>query len=82
MLISERPDRIRIVFDGASEVVDEDEVATFAWGVCDQPWGAGDLLMLRIASGIPDDGVEATNDPECLTAASGQASTPTATPPP
>ena len=80
MLISERPDRIRIDFDYASEVVDDDDVATLAWGVCEQPWQAGDLLMLRMASGIPDDGVQATSDQECLTAASGQASTPTAEP--
>ncbi|MDE2686458.1 MAG: hypothetical protein OXI16_03020 [Chloroflexota bacterium] len=58
---------LRLDFDDAVERVDED-VATLAWGVCVQPWSDGDLLMLRIAEGIPDDGVAAVNDEECLAA--------------
>ena len=57
---------LRLDFDDAVTLADDDDVATFAWGVCEQPWQHGDLLMLRIAEGIPDDGVQATNDPECL----------------
>lgn len=40
-------------------------IATLTWSVCDQPWQYGDLLMLRLAEGIPDDGVDATNDSDC-----------------
>ena len=60
---------LRLAFDDAVALVDADDVATFAWGVCEQPWADGDLLMLRIAEGIPDDDVAATSDPECLSAA-------------
>lgn len=57
---------LRLDFDDAAALSDEGDVATFAWGVCEQPWEDGDLLMLRIAEGIPDDDIAATNDPECL----------------
>ena len=56
---------LRLNFDDAVETMDDYDVATLAWGVCDQPWQEGDLLMLRIAEGIPDDGIQATNDSDC-----------------
>ena len=56
---------LRLDFDDAVEVTDDDGRQSLVWGVCSQPWQAGDLLMLRIAAGIPDDGIEATNDPAC-----------------
>ncbi len=74
---------LRLAFDYAVALSDDDDVATFAWGVCEQPWADGDLLMLRIAEGIPDDGIAATNDPECLAgwdAAPMPEPTPTPTP--
>lgn len=72
---------LRLAFDYAVALSDDADVATFTWGVCDQPWEEGDLLMLRIAEGIPDDGVASTNDPECL-AEQGAASMPEPTPTP
>ena len=60
---------LRLDFDDAVALAGDDDVANFAWGVCEQPWSDGDLLMLRIAEGIPEDGVAATNDRECLPAA-------------
>ena len=59
---------LRLDFDAAVALADNEDVATFAWGVCEQPWADGDLLMLRIAESISNDGVAATNDPECLAA--------------
>ncbi|MDE2686464.1 MAG: procyclic acidic repetitive family protein [Chloroflexota bacterium] len=59
---------LRLDFDDAVETVGDDDVATLAWGVCVQPWVDGDLLMLRTAEGVPDDGVAAVNDEECLAA--------------
>ena len=53
-------------------------MATLTWGVCGQPWADGDLLMLRIAEGIPDDGVQTTNDPDCLVSGIEQTSAPAA----
>ncbi len=50
--------------DVAIDVVDDDEVATLNWGVCEQPWEEGDQLMIRISeSGAALTG--ATNDAEC-----------------
>ena len=60
---------LRLDIAAAVAFADDDDVATFAWGVCEQPWSDGDLLMLRIAEGIPEDGIAATNDLECLPAA-------------
>ena len=57
---------LRLLFEDAIEFADEDDIATFVWGVCEQPWQNGDLLMLRIAASVPADGVQATNDLECL----------------
>ena len=77
---------LRLDVIDAIEVLDEDEVATLIWGVCEQPWVDGDLLMLRIAGGTPDDGVQATNEAECLAAtqehAAADAAQPTVTPEP
>ena len=67
---------LRLLFEDAVEFADEDDIATFVWGVCEQSWQNGDLLMLRIATSVPADGVQATNDLECL------ASTPEPTPEP
>ena len=54
---------LRLNFNDADEA-EEDGTVTLKWGVCEQPWKAEDLLMLRIAKGIPEDGVVATNDSE------------------
>ncbi len=39
---------------------------SYTWGVCTQPWKAGDLLMLRIAQS-PANLTGATNDTSCAT---------------
>ena len=70
---------LRLDFDDATEV-DEDGIRALSWGVCEQPWSDGDLLMLRIGSGIPADGVSATNEPECQSSLPDQISVPTAVP--
>ena len=57
---------LRLDFDDANEsVANNDTTTTLTWGVCEQPWEDGDLLMLRIAEGAPDDGVQATSDSNC-----------------
>ena len=74
---------LRLDFDNTIESVDkDDEVAILFWDVCVQPWQDGDLLMLRIAEGTQDDGVQATNDPECLTAVPEPADAPQPEPTP
>ena len=77
---------LRLLFEDAIEFADEDDIATFVWGVCEQPWQNGDLLMLRIAASVPADGVQATNDLECLATTPAPTATPepapTATPEP
>ena len=73
---------LRLDFDDAVERVDDDDVATLAWGVCEQPWVDGDLLMLRIAESIPNDGVAATNEETCLASDIEQISVPAAVPTP
>ena len=55
---------LRLDFGDATETT-EDDAALLTWAICDQPWDSGDLLMLRIAEGMPDDGVAATADEEC-----------------
>ena len=55
---------LRLDFDDANQI-EEAGASTLTWRVCDQPWQDGDLLMLRIAESIPDDGVDATNDSDC-----------------
>ena len=72
---------LRLDFDDATEV-DEDGTRALSWGVCEQPWSDGDLLMLRIGSGIPADGIAATNEPECQSSLPDQISVPTAVPTP
>ena len=50
---------------GDAAVADAGGVRTFRWGVCGQPWNAGDKLMLRIsesAAGVAG----ATNDATCM----------------
>ena len=55
---------LRLKIDDATQTVDGDSTA-LSWGVCSQPWEAGDKLMLRISeSGADITG--ATNDAECL----------------
>ena len=50
---------------GDAAVADAGVVRTFSWGVCKQPWSAGDKLMLRISESPP--GLAgATNDASCL----------------
>ena len=66
---------LRLDFEDAVEVEDGGTSA-LSWGVCEQPWQSGDLLMLRInESGGDIQG--ATNDAECAAAVA-----PTATPTP
>ena len=69
---------LRLDFGNAVALADDEDVATLTWGVCGQPWADGDLLMLRIAEGIPDDGVQTTNDPDCLVSGIEQTSAPAA----
>ncbi|MXY45744.1 MAG: hypothetical protein F4Y44_01935 [Chloroflexi bacterium] len=56
---------LRLDFDDAVEVDDADGNRTLIWGVCEQPWQPGDLLMLRIAAGIPADLAGATFNEDC-----------------
>ena len=58
---------LRLDFTTATKT-NSDGAVTLTWGVCEQPWEEGDLLMLRIAEGIPEDGVVATNDSDCQAA--------------
>ena len=55
---------LRLDFGDATKTTEGDAVL-LTWAVCGQPWESGDLLMLRIAEGMPDDGVAATADEEC-----------------
>ncbi len=64
-----------IVLDGSIKLRLDVEDATrgetvgaysYTWGVCAQPWKAGDLLMLRIAQS-PTNLTGATNDASCTT---------------
>ena len=58
---------LRLSFDDAAEAPElDDGSVTLGWGVCDQPWGSGDLLMLRISQSEPGLG-GANNNPDCLT---------------
>ena len=68
---------LRLDFDDAMEVADDEGVATFVWGVCSQPWADGDLLMLRISES-PADLAGATFNADC--APSETPVSPTATP--
>ena len=55
---------LRLDFDDAVETTPSGGGSLLTWNVCDQPWFAGDLLMIRIsesASGL----VGATNDASC-----------------
>ena len=54
---------LRLDFDDAVEVEDGEE-GMLTWGVCERPWSAGDMLMLRINRSGPDL-TGATNDTDC-----------------
>ena len=55
---------LRLDFDDAVEVSEDDGTQALSWGVCEQPWQDGDKLMIRISeSGADLTG--ATNDAEC-----------------
>ena len=59
---------LRLDFDEASQTAASDDTQSFSWGVCDQPWQDGDLLLIRISesgAGL----TSATNDADCATAA-------------
>ena len=68
---------LRLDFDDATVVTEQDNIKSLTWGVCKQPWKAGDLLMLRISES-DGEAAGATSDESCLPATS----TPTATPVP
>ena len=68
---------LRLDFDDGSEM-GEGTSRVLSWNVCEQPWSEGDLLMLRIAAGVPDDGVQATNDDECPVSRNNRSSVPAA----
>ena len=55
---------LRLAF-GDAAVADAGVVRTFSWGVCGQPWSAGDKLMLRISESAVDV-AGAANDASCL----------------
>ena len=67
---------LRLDFDDAVQVADADGSHTLAWGVCEQPWQSGDLLMLRISES-PADLAGATFNADCAPAAA--TASPTAT---
>lgn len=50
---------------GDAAVADAGDVRTFSWGVCGQPWSAGDKLMLRISESLAEL-VGATGNASCL----------------
>ncbi len=54
---------LRLDFDDASGS-DEGSTRTMIWKVCEQPWQAGDLLMLRISES-EEDLTGVTNDTAC-----------------
>ena len=66
---------LRLDFDDAVERVDDDDVATLAWGVCEQPWVDGDMLMLRISES-PADLAGVTFNADCAPAAATASPTP------
>ena len=55
---------LRLDFDAAAEATNGGAPA-LAWGVCDQPWSDGDLLMLRIRESEANLS-GATGDADCL----------------
>lgn len=50
---------------GDAAVADAESVRAFRWGVCKQPWSAGDKLMLRISESAADV-AGAANDASCM----------------
>ena len=59
---------LRLDFDDAVEVSEDDGAQALSWGVCDQPWVDGDQLMIRISESGADL-AGATNDADCSTTA-------------
>ncbi len=56
---------LRLDFDDAVKI-EEDDATVLAWGVCEQPWQDGDLLMIRISeSGADLTEPTPANDAEC-----------------
>ena len=55
---------LRLDFDDATALSTDAGGQALVWGVCDQPWAAGDLLMLRI-SDSGDTLTGTTNDTTC-----------------
>ena len=59
---------LRLDFDEALQAAAPNDTQSLSWGVCEQPWQDGDLLLIRISesgAGL----TSATNDAECATAA-------------
>ncbi len=55
---------LRLDFDDATATTTEDGAHTLVWGVCDQPWTAGDKLMVRMS--LSEESLTgATNDTSC-----------------
>ncbi len=55
---------LRLDFDDATATTTEDGAHTLVWGVCDQPWSAGDKLMARMS--LSEGSLTgATNDASC-----------------
>ena len=57
---------LRLDFDAAASTTTEGGGQALTWGVCEQPWQDGDLLMLRISES-DSDLTGATNDSTCPT---------------
>ncbi len=55
---------LRLDADDADDKAKDGGGRSMSWGVCDQPWKAGDKLMLRI-SRSPENLTGATNDTSC-----------------
>ncbi len=68
---------LRLDFDDATATTTESGGSALIWGVCDQPWRDGDLLMIRMSES-PADLSGAINDRLCV---SNPVSLPTPAPP-
>ena len=68
---------LRLDFDDATATTTEGGGSALIWGVCDQPWQDGDLLMIRMSES-PADLSGAINDRLCV---SNPVSLPTPAPP-
>ena len=72
---------MRLDFDDAA-AVDDGGTRALSWGVCEQPWANGDLLMLRISASGSDLLRGATNNADCAASPPTPTPTHTATPTP